>query len=124
MRPIRLELCGFAAFRERVEIDFEDVDFFALIGPTGSGKSTIIDAICFALYGSVPRYDDNRRVGFVVTPGASEARISLTFEVGTKRYIATRVVRRQADAGALTKEARPERQVAGEETETLAGTAT
>src|SRR5882724_1618240 len=122
MRPIRLELSGFAAFRERVEIDFEDVDFFALVGPTGSGKSTIIDAICFALYGSVPRYDDNRRVGFVVTTGASEARISLTFDIGAKRYIATRVVRRKPDGGAVTKEARLERQVDGEETEALAGT--
>ena len=60
MRPVRLELSGFAAFREHTEIDFEGVDFFALVGPTGSGKSSVIDAMCFALYGSVPRYDDRQ----------------------------------------------------------------
>ena len=53
---------GFGAFRERTEVDFTDVDLLALVGPTGSGKSTIIDAITFALYGNVARYDDNRAV--------------------------------------------------------------
>ncbi|MDP8927983.1 MAG: AAA family ATPase, partial [Actinomycetota bacterium] len=45
MRPIRLELDGFASFRERVEVDFDGVDLFALTGPTGAGKSSVIDAI-------------------------------------------------------------------------------
>jgi len=45
---------GFTVFREPTTVDFTDVDFFALVGPTGSGKSTILDAICFALYGTVP----------------------------------------------------------------------
>ena len=36
-------------FRDAVDIDFDGVDYFALVGPTGAGKSTVIDAICFAL---------------------------------------------------------------------------
>src|SRR5690606_37861112 len=56
MRPVRLDMHGFAAFREPTTVDFTDADYFALVGPTGSGKSTVLDAICFALYGTVPRW--------------------------------------------------------------------
>ena len=77
MRPVRLELEGFGAFRDRTEIDFDDIDFFALVGPTGSGKSTVIDAICFALYGSVPRYGDERLVGSAMSVGHQETRVRL-----------------------------------------------
>jgi exonuclease SbcC len=54
MRPILLEMQGFAAFREPTTVDFRDAEYFTLVGPTGSGKSTVIDAMTFALYGSVP----------------------------------------------------------------------
>ena len=113
MRPVKLELAGFAAFREPTVVDFEEVDFFALVGPTGSGKSTVIDAICFALYGSVPRYDDRRVVAPIITMGAQEAKVSLTFDVEGERYVATRVVRR-TKSGASTPEARLERVRDGE----------
>jgi DNA repair protein SbcC/Rad50 len=93
MRPLALYLEGFGVFREPVEISFDDVDYFALVGPTGSGKSTVIDAICFALYGSVPRYGDERLVGRAVSLGKVEAKVSLTFAIGATRYRATRVVR-------------------------------
>ena len=58
MRPVRLVMQGFGAYRDRTEVDFEGADLFALTGPTGAGKSTVVDAICMALYGSVPRYDN------------------------------------------------------------------
>ena len=93
MRPIALHLEGFGVFRDPVDISFDDVDYFALVGPTGSGKSTVIDAICFALYGSIPRYGDERRVGRAVSIGRQEAKVSLTFAIGDVRYRATRVVR-------------------------------
>ena len=67
MRPLRLLLDGFGSYRQPAEADFTDVDFFALVGPTGSGKSTLIDGLCFALYGTVPRWGkqnvDLRRAG-------------------------------------------------------------
>ncbi|HYL53887.1 MAG TPA: AAA family ATPase, partial [Acidimicrobiia bacterium] len=46
MRPVRLHVEGFGVFRSPVDIDFDDVDYFAMVGPTGAGKSPIIDAIC------------------------------------------------------------------------------
>jgi exonuclease SbcC len=108
MRLSRLEISGFGAFRDPTTVDFTDTDFFALVGPTGSGKSTVIDAICFALYGSVPRYEDKRLSRYVVTLGASESRVSLNFELEAKTYVATRVVRRAANGSVSTKEARLE----------------
>jgi DNA repair protein SbcC/Rad50 len=108
MRPVVLEMEGFGAFRTRTEVHFDDTDFFALVGPTGSGKSTVIDAICFALYGSVPRYDNKNLVGQAMSVGHNETKVRLTFEVGGERYIAFRWVRRGKDGRVTTREARLE----------------
>lgn len=107
MRPLKLRMRGFAAFREDTEVNFEDVELAALVGSTGSGKSTIIDGITFALFGSVARYDNASLVGPVINQLATEARVSLDFEVGGDRYAAVRVVRRTPN-GATTREARLE----------------
>lgn len=107
MRPRRLELSGFTSFKEPTEIDFEGSDFFALVGATGSGKSSVIDAICFALYGSVPRYDNRNLVAPVISHGRVEAKVLLEFSIDGKDYTAVRVVRRSGK-GATTKEARLE----------------
>ena len=69
MRPIRLEMEGFTSFRDHTVVDFEDADLFVLTGPTGAGKSSVIDAITFALYGSVSRLDDRRAVAAGDQPG-------------------------------------------------------
>src|SRR5437867_12207132 len=94
MRLLALEIQGFGAFRSPTRLRFDDADFFALVGPTGSGKSTLLDAVCFALYGSVPRYGAENLIRYVVTLGASEARVRLDFELGGEQWIATRVARR------------------------------
>ncbi|MDQ4130662.1 MAG: SMC family ATPase, partial [Actinomycetota bacterium] len=119
MRPLRLELDGFASFRERAEVDFDGVELFALTGPTGAGKSSVIDAITFALYGSVPRYDDRRLVAPVISQGKAQARVRLDFSIADSSYSAVRVVRRTVTGGATTKEARLER----DDGSTLAGNA-
>ena len=105
MRPVSLSMEGFAAFRERIDIEFGDAPFFALVGPTGAGKSSVIDAICFALYGSIPRLNNKKLVAPAVTTGVLQARVALTFEVDGKRYIAVRVVRRIDANRATTREA-------------------
>ncbi len=105
MRPLRLDLHGFTVFREPTTVDFTDADFFALVGPTGSGKSTVLDAICFALYGTVPRWNDRRTVSNALAPSAAEARVRLVFEAAGARYAATRVVRRDGKGRIATTHA-------------------
>jgi DNA repair protein SbcC/Rad50 len=117
MRPQRLEIEGFAAFRQAMAADFTGTDLFALVGPTGAGKTSLLDAITFALYGSVPRLDDRRAVAPVISQNLTEARLRLDFGVGPDTYTAVRVVR-ATKAGATTKEARLQR---GDEV--VAGTA-
>jgi len=108
MRPVRLEMEGFTVFRQPVTVDFADANLFALSGPTGAGKTSIIDAITFALYGAVPRLDDRRAVAPVVSQNLTEARVRLDFSVGDTTYTAVRVVR-ATKTGATTKEARLQR---------------
>ena len=110
MRPLRLSIEGFTSFRAPTTVDFDGTDYFALVGPTGAGKSSVIDAIAFALYGCVPRYDDRRLVAPVISQGRVEARVGLDFVAGGAAYRAARVVRASARGkGATTKEARLER---------------
>ncbi len=113
MRPLRLDLRGFAVFRDHTTVDFTDTDYFALVGPTGSGKSTVLDAICFALYGTVPRWDDRRSIENALAPSATEARVRLAFQANGARYVATRVVRRDGKGRVSTAHAGLEQLPAG-----------
>ncbi|WP_417554699.1 AAA family ATPase [Microbacterium sp.] len=60
----RLEVEGFGPFRARQQVDFDafaDDGIFLIAGRTGAGKSSILDAVCFGLYGGVPRYDGGEK---------------------------------------------------------------
>ncbi|WP_030434099.1 AAA family ATPase [Actinoplanes subtropicus] len=102
MRPIRLDMSGFTVFRDDTTVDFTDADYFALVGPTGSGKSTVLDAITFALYGTVPRWGGARGIANALAPSAAEAKVRLVFESAGDRYVATRVVRRDGRGNVKT----------------------
>ena len=103
MRPIRLEVEGFTTFRAPTVVDFAGADLFALVGPTGSGKTSVIDALTFALYGSVPRLDDRRAVAPVISQNLTEARVRLDFTVDGDAYSVVRVVRATRSGGADPK---------------------
>jgi DNA repair protein SbcC/Rad50 len=94
MRPLRLTVKGFTAFREEQTLDFTDLDVFAISGPTGSGKSSLLDAMTFALYGKVERVGGS--VGQLISQGQPAMAVTLDFEVGREVY---RVSRRSQTKG-------------------------
>jgi len=102
MRPIRLEIEGLQSFREKQAIDFttlSETGLFGIFGPTGSGKSTILDAITFALYGRVERAC--RGTQGIIHANMNHVRVSFTFGLKKgsreKVYRAERVYRRKKD---------------------------
>ena len=111
MRLHRLELTGFGPFRERQSVDFEAFErdgIFLISGRTGAGKSSILDGVCFALYGSVPRYEsgDKRLRSDHCEPG-DPTEVRLEFTVGDRRWRVTRApeyLRPSLRGGGLTTE--------------------
>ncbi len=97
MRPVRLELEGFTSFAGRSEIDFADLDLFAITGPTGAGKTSLLDAILYALYGYTPRLGE-KEVERLLHIGSKSLHVSLTFSMLGKQYRVTRVRKRVTEA--------------------------
>ena len=87
MRIQTLEVENFMPYRDPVTLDFRDLSLFAIVGETGSGKSSIVDAICYALYGRIPRIrTENGQRENVISRGAKQFHIALTFELGGATY--------------------------------------
>ena len=101
MRLITLEFEGIGSFADQMTIDFEalgSAGLFLVEGPTGSGKSTILDAIVFALYGSTAGANsDLGRLDSHVRSRSSAPYVQLVFEVGGGRYQIRRSPRHQRD---------------------------
>lgn len=97
MRPLRLRIQGFTCFRDEQDIDFRNLELFAIAGPTGAGKTSILDAMVFALYGEVPRMGA-QRLGELISLGLDRASAVLDFEVGASTYRVMRKIRRHGAA--------------------------
>lgn len=77
MRPLKLRLVGLRSYREEQEVDFEDVSLIAIVGDTGAGKSSLLEALTVALYGTSTW--DARETKQLVCDGATTLQVGLTF---------------------------------------------
>ena len=84
MQIVRLEFEGIGPFAQRQVIDFEELSIgglFLLEGPTGAGKSTIVDAMVFALYGDVAGSESSKgRIVSTMLPEGVEPFVDLTID--------------------------------------------
>jgi DNA repair protein SbcC/Rad50 len=92
MKPIELELWAFGSFAGHEKISFESLaprGLFVVSGDTGTGKTTIFDAMCWALYGEMPlKESQGVRSDHVAAEVRTEVRF--TFECDGERYVVTR----------------------------------
>jgi exonuclease SbcC len=96
MRPLRLEVEGFTSFRDKVVVDFDGLDLFAITGPTGAGKSSLLDAAILALFGQVPRVSKEYKQ--LISHGSERMSVRLDFSVGDQSFRIARTVRKEGAA--------------------------
>ncbi len=94
MKPHRLIVAGFGAFARRAEVDFDRLDehgLYLIVGETGAGKTTVFDAMTFALYGEVA---GNRDKGTVSSDYENRDNPYVEFEFSHKsrRFIIKRLI--------------------------------
>ena len=85
MIPIRLRLAGFTSYREPVEIDFTGFDLACISGSNGAGKSSLLDAITYALYGKARVQNEA-----IINTASKTAEVTLDFEYENQVYRVTR----------------------------------
>ena len=103
MKPIRLSVQGFMPFRLHQQVDFTGLDLFAIIGPTGSGKSALLDAMTFALYGATPRLGLSGMEA-LISQNEQGASVELEFEVRGERHRVARTRGRKASQNQVVLE--------------------
>lgn len=106
MKPIKLVFKGINSFSERTEIDFAALTksgIFGIFGDTGSGKSTILDCINYALYGKVER---SKEKNDIINLRCDGAEVAFDFDVMAhgkrKNYCVERSMKRKAGTSKAT----------------------
>ncbi|MFF5773385.1 AAA family ATPase [Streptomyces californicus] len=95
MRLHRLSVTAFGPFGATQEVDFDALSsagLFLLHGPTGAGKTSVLDAVCFALYGAVPgaRQSPGASLRSDHAPPGLPTEVQLELTVGGRRLEVTR----------------------------------
>jgi len=91
MKILKLSFQNINSLKGTFQIDFQepplgDSGLFIITGPTGSGKTSVLDAICAALYGKTPRLPNTKELEQLMTHGSGECRSEVLFSVKGKRY--------------------------------------
>ena len=88
MIPVKLRIEGFLSYRQPVELDFTSFSLACISGENGAGKSALLDAITWALFGVARKRDES-----VINnhPSVSAAQVSLDFDYEGNRYRVQRV---------------------------------
>ena len=106
MRPQKLSLKNFMPFRvtgDQVhEVDFSQLDLFSITGPMASGKSALIDAMVWCLYGRTARYGADSKG--VISTGEQTCEVALDFTLGTRWFRAVRRTGKITDSGLSERE--------------------
>jgi DNA repair protein SbcC/Rad50 len=91
MRPLELRVRNFRSYAGEHVFSFADRSLVGIVGPIGSGKSSILDAIVFGLYGRTPRIATATKT--LINQRAADAAVSLRFEVEGELWEVTRSIR-------------------------------
>ena len=92
MRPLELVIHGFRSYAEETRFDWRGRNLVGIVGPIGSGKSSILDAIAFALYGRTPTFTANTAA--LINQRQAVAQVQLTFRVDDQTWQVVRAIRR------------------------------
>ena len=92
MRPLELVVNGFRSYAEETRFDWRGRHLVGVVGPIGSGKSSILDAIAFALYGKTPSFSGNSSA--LINQRQAVAQVQLTFRVAGQAWQVVRAIRR------------------------------
>lgn len=93
MKPVTLTVAAFGPYLDEQTIDFRRLGehgLFLIHGRTGSGKSSILDALCFALYGETTGGERDGHDMVTTLDRGAETKVVLEFEHGGERYKVTR----------------------------------
>jgi exonuclease SbcC len=91
VKPVSLTLRGFRSYDAETEISFVGRRLFAIVGPYGSGKSSLLDAVAFALYGVTPSIKSSTRK--LISTRCDSAHVRFVFEVEGHEYEISRSLR-------------------------------
>lgn len=98
MRPHRLEITAFGPFADTAVVDFDELAAAGLVllhGDTGAGKTSVLDALGYALYGEVPGVRGVKRLRSDHADAGVETRVRLEFTAGGRRLRITRSPRQE-----------------------------